>query len=270
MRASGPLRDPGRYFWALFGEPDRASPWGYRYEGHHLSLNVTVTPDGVATTPLFIGSQPRVVPEGLDVGPPAGTAVLGEEERLARALYAALDDDQRRRATLDYEADRGLMIGQVARIDSTRPVGVARRDLTTAGAAGCTARWPGGSVERRAGGRAPRRYRRRSRRPALRPRRGRHAAPQFLHANCRAVAARRDRQHPGRRSSARRLAPDERRLRRRSARRASDGGSPGAAGTALSAGFSHSGRCQTSGHSFRRARLQDDNSARAGNRHGHR
>ena len=34
---------------ALFGEPDRKSPWGYRYEGHHLSLNVTVTPDGVAT-----------------------------------------------------------------------------------------------------------------------------------------------------------------------------------------------------------------------------
>src|SRR5262245_32624279 len=49
------FRDPGRYFVAVFGEPDAGSPWGYRYEGHHLSLNLTVSPGGVpAVTPLFL------------------------------------------------------------------------------------------------------------------------------------------------------------------------------------------------------------------------
>jgi len=128
LRLTG-LFDPGRYFWAVFGEPP-AAPWAFRFEGHHLSLNVTVTPDGVSTTPLFIGAQPRVVPDGLDVGPPAGTAVLGEEERLARTLYASLDDAQRGRATLPYEDDRGLTIGQVARVEAPQqPVGIARGAL---------------------------------------------------------------------------------------------------------------------------------------------
>ncbi|MEQ8857968.1 MAG: DUF3500 domain-containing protein [Pseudomonadales bacterium] len=126
------LFDPGRYFWAVFGEPAAAAPWAFRFEGHHLSLNVTVTRDGIATTPLFIGAQPRVVAEDLDVGPPAGTAVLGEEERLARALYASLDDAQRARATLTYQDDRGLTIGQVPRVAPAEPLGVARNDLAPA------------------------------------------------------------------------------------------------------------------------------------------
>ena len=129
MRLTG-MRDPGRYFWAFFGEPGPQNPWAYRYEGHHLSLNVTSTPAGFATTPLFIGAQPRVVPEGLETpSPPAGTAVLGEEERLARALYASLDPTHRERATLDYRPDRGHMIGQVARVETQVPIGVARSDL---------------------------------------------------------------------------------------------------------------------------------------------
>lgn len=128
LRLAG-LFDPGRYFWAVFGEP-AAPPWAFRFEGHHLSLNVTVTPAGVSTTPLFIGAQPRVVPDGLDVGPPAGTAVLAEQERLARELYGSLNDAQRARATLPYQDDRGLTIGQVARVDAPQqPVGVPRGDL---------------------------------------------------------------------------------------------------------------------------------------------
>jgi len=123
------LRDPGRYFWAVFGAPATDAPWGLRFEGHHLSINVTASPHGVATTPLFIGAQPRIVPEEFAL---AGTAVLGEEERLARSLYDSLNDEQRAVATLEYQADRGLMIGQVARLQAPVPRGVPRRDLSDA------------------------------------------------------------------------------------------------------------------------------------------
>jgi hypothetical protein len=122
------MRDPGRYFWAFFGDPEDGGAWGFRLEGHHLSINVTSVPGAPpATTPLFLGAQPRVVPEGL---PSAGVAALGEEERLARELYASLDSEQRAAATLPYEGDRSLMRGQVARIDAHKPVGVARSDLS--------------------------------------------------------------------------------------------------------------------------------------------
>src|SRR5262245_25111493 len=124
------MRDPGRYFIALFGEPTRSSAWGYRYEGHHLSLNLTVAPTGApASTPLFLGAQPRVVPAGQ---PDAGAAVLGAEEVAARALLAALPEPLRARATLPYADDRGLMLGQVRRAASTEVSGVARGEAPPA------------------------------------------------------------------------------------------------------------------------------------------
>jgi hypothetical protein len=121
------MRDPGRYFLALFGEPNDAAPWAFRYEGHHLSLNVTVAPGmPPATTPLFLGAEPRVVPAG---EPGAGAAVLGEEEAAARALLAALPAPLRARATLSYQGDRGLMLGQVRRVTLAASTGVSRGEM---------------------------------------------------------------------------------------------------------------------------------------------
>jgi hypothetical protein len=122
------LRDPGRYFFALFGTPDATSPWAFRYEGHHLSVNVTAMPGSPpVSTPLFLGAQPRVVPPGM---PSAGVAALGEEEALARTLYASLDEAGRTRATLAYAPDRGHMIGQVAALDPPTPIGLPRAAMT--------------------------------------------------------------------------------------------------------------------------------------------
>ncbi len=124
------MRDPGRYFVALFGAPSSATPWGYRYEGHHLSLNLTLAP-GVtpASTPLFLGAEPRVVPAG---SPEAGARVLGEEEDAARALVAALPPELRARATLAYVDDRGLMLGQLRRVTLGAATGVARGEAPPA------------------------------------------------------------------------------------------------------------------------------------------
>ncbi len=122
------FRDPGRYLLAVFGEPGSGEPWGFRYEGHHLSLNVTdVSGSPLVTTPLFLGAQPRVVPEGL---PSAGVAVLGREEHLARTLYATLPTPLRERATLGYDGGRDLMLGQVRRVGrGGAPAGVPRGEM---------------------------------------------------------------------------------------------------------------------------------------------
>jgi hypothetical protein len=124
------MRDPGRYFVALFGAPSPGTPWGYRYEGHHLSLNLTLAPGATpASTPLFLGAEPRVVPEG---SPEAGARVLGEEEDAARALVAALPPELRARATLAYMDDRELMLGQVRRVTLGAATGVARGEAPPA------------------------------------------------------------------------------------------------------------------------------------------
>jgi len=124
------FRDPGRYFVALFGEPAGGAAWGFRYEGHHLSLNLTVKPGAApAATPLFLGAEPRVVAAG---EPDAGAAALGEEEAAARALLAALPEALRARATLPYADDRELMLGQVRRIVLAERVGVSRGEAPPA------------------------------------------------------------------------------------------------------------------------------------------
>jgi hypothetical protein len=38
-KGSGPARDPERYFLTIFGTPSDKGKWGWRVEGHHLSLN---------------------------------------------------------------------------------------------------------------------------------------------------------------------------------------------------------------------------------------
>jgi len=91
------VRDPGWYFFSVFGTPGGKGDWGWRVEGHHLSLNFTFK-DGklVGSTPAFFGANPAKVMNG-DVK--KGLRTLPEAEDNARDLFASLDDDQRKTAS---------------------------------------------------------------------------------------------------------------------------------------------------------------------------
>jgi hypothetical protein len=95
------LRDAEKYYVAVFGVPG-AAPWGWRLEGHHLSLNFTIVPGKpIAVTPAFLGANPAEVRSGAL----RGLRTLGREEDLGRALAQSLDAGQRRRMLI---ADRSL------------------------------------------------------------------------------------------------------------------------------------------------------------------
>jgi hypothetical protein len=58
-RGEGMRRDPVRYFFSVFGTPSTKSTWGWRVEGHHVSLHFTVVNGTlVASSPSFFGSNP--------------------------------------------------------------------------------------------------------------------------------------------------------------------------------------------------------------------
>jgi hypothetical protein len=93
-QGKGPKRDPENYFVTIFGTPGGKEPWAWRVEGHHLSLNFTVTPDDrIAVTPSFMGSNPGEI----RTGPRKDLRVLGREEDLARKLVKSLTEEQSRR-----------------------------------------------------------------------------------------------------------------------------------------------------------------------------
>ncbi|TWT42754.1 DUF3500 domain-containing protein [Botrimarina hoheduenensis] len=94
------IRDPDRYWIAVFGDPAAADDqaWGWRIEGHHISLNFTSveTAPTVVATPLFLGASPAQV-EG---DPPQGRRALGAEDDLGCAVMASLDAEQQALATI--------------------------------------------------------------------------------------------------------------------------------------------------------------------------
>jgi Protein of unknown function (DUF3500) len=124
----GLRRDPGLYYLALFGKPSDDAPWGWRFEGHHLSLNFSsVTGRIVASTPAFFGANPARVPEG----PRKGWRVLGREEDLARRLLASLGSRQRSQAVISSDAPSEILFGP-DRDSPPAPAGLAAAEMTPA------------------------------------------------------------------------------------------------------------------------------------------
>jgi Protein of unknown function (DUF3500) len=86
------VRNPQWYFFSVFGTPSKTGKWGWRVEGHHLSLNFTL--DGgkvVSSTPAFFGANPATVKDG----DRKGLRTLPEAEDSARELFNSLDKDQK-------------------------------------------------------------------------------------------------------------------------------------------------------------------------------
>jgi hypothetical protein len=116
------VRDPELYFFTIFGTPSTTEPWGWRVEGHHLSLNFTVVKGTlVANTPAFFGANPAEVRVP---GPQKGQRVLAAEEDKARALVRALTDAQRRVAIIEATAPRDILTTNSAKADPLAPAGV--------------------------------------------------------------------------------------------------------------------------------------------------
>lgn len=87
------------YHTVLFGEPSMETPWAWRFEGHHLSLNVSVVDGAVSVTPTFLGADPATVRDGML----AGFRVLRVEEDLGWRLINALDSDQQKKAMVAFD-----------------------------------------------------------------------------------------------------------------------------------------------------------------------
>ncbi|MBI4623612.1 MAG: DUF3500 domain-containing protein [Verrucomicrobia bacterium] len=134
-----PFRDSDQYYFTIFGSwnkdrsqflPDRKGTWGWRIEGFHLSINVTIV-DGkaVVSAPTFMGAHPATVKEGRRMG----LRALPKEEDLGRRLAQSLDADQRRVAFHELpifeETVGGLLTGNARKIERTAPEGLPESKL---------------------------------------------------------------------------------------------------------------------------------------------
>ncbi len=101
------LRDPLWYAWTIFGDPASAvEPWGWRVEGHHVSLHYSIWGDRVlSVTPFFFGANPAEVRKG----PKEGLRILGASQDIALELMESLDAGQKGRAIIYDEAPADII-----------------------------------------------------------------------------------------------------------------------------------------------------------------
>ncbi len=120
-------RDPEKYFVSIFGKPDAKGTWGWRIEGHHLSMNFTIK-DGqfLRATPSFFGSNPGEVRQG----PLTGLRVMHNEEELGRSLVKSLNEAQLKKALVAVEAPKEMITAAEHKVSPLTPEGISDEDLT--------------------------------------------------------------------------------------------------------------------------------------------
>lgn len=92
------------FYLAFFGQPTD-SAWGYKIEGHHLSINFTFVGNRLSVTPMFVGTDPAEYP----ISEYAGWRVLGQEEDLGIKLINMLSPAQQKKATMSQEVPADII-----------------------------------------------------------------------------------------------------------------------------------------------------------------
>jgi Protein of unknown function (DUF3500) len=127
MENGSATRDPELYYFTVFGDPSPKGTWGWRYEGHHVSLNWTsVKGKIIASSPQFLGTNPAEVRQG----PQKGTRVLAAEEDLGRALIKALNADQKKIAIVNAVAPADVVTAAIRKASILEDNGIAYKELT--------------------------------------------------------------------------------------------------------------------------------------------
>jgi Protein of unknown function (DUF3500) len=117
------------YWVAVFGDPVPDGRWGWRYEGHHLSVSMTLAGERVSPAPLFLGLNPATVAyRGHPVLRP-----LALEEEVGRALVVGLAPAHRRVAVVDDTAPADILTAQRPRVSPIEPLGLPVQALDTTG-----------------------------------------------------------------------------------------------------------------------------------------
>jgi hypothetical protein len=119
-------RHSNDYWMNVFGDPTGAEPWGWRFEGHHISVTMTVDGDRVYPTPVFLGANPATVSYA---GQPV-VRPLALEEDLARRLLDEMGVPGRALAVTADTAPVDITSEQSARVAApVTPLGVPAHRL---------------------------------------------------------------------------------------------------------------------------------------------
>jgi hypothetical protein len=119
-------RDPLNYYFTIFGTPAPDKLWGWRLEGHHLSLNFS-TAKGIieSATPSFWGSNPAIVPSGNE----RGKKTLKDEMDLGFELINSFSEQQLAKARFSETALSEIVSYNKQQAEPILPEGILYKDM---------------------------------------------------------------------------------------------------------------------------------------------
>lgn len=118
------------YWFSVFGTPGDGQTWGWKLEGHHLSLNLSLKGNELLSfTPMTLASNPAVAHAD---GPRDGLAILYLEEELSRALMNSLSASQMSQGYSNREKPRVVYGESHADLNSIPKEGITVADLNAA------------------------------------------------------------------------------------------------------------------------------------------
>ena len=120
LESNPDFRDEGAYFIAIYGNPGTDSLWAWSFEGHHLSLNFTVSNGKLSAAPRFFGASPATIPDGSR----KGERTLDKEEDLALELINALSDQQKEETIFQNVPFLDIVTSNAVEVSPLRPVGI--------------------------------------------------------------------------------------------------------------------------------------------------
>ncbi|MBC3784287.1 DUF3500 domain-containing protein [Spirosoma utsteinense] len=151
--ANDTYRDPDNYYVTIFGNPDKDSPWSWRIDGHHLSLQF-MSQAGLegrgqsgserilAQTPTFFGSNPGIVRNDPGMAdkrmadprlgklPQYGKQLLRQETERAFALLKALTPEQLKQVVVAPVAYPDILTGNKRSVVMDKMDGLQLGDMT--------------------------------------------------------------------------------------------------------------------------------------------
>ena len=120
-------RDPGLYTVSFYGMPRKDSTWGWKFEGHHISLNFTIIKNQVVFAPFFLGANPAEVKEG----PQKGLRSLKDEEDEAFTLINMLTEKQKQKAIFSLQPLIEIATSNASEVTPLQPAGILVKEMSS-------------------------------------------------------------------------------------------------------------------------------------------
>lgn len=113
------------YYTTFYGKPSSDKPWGWSFEGHHLSLNFTVEGNNISYVPIFYGANPAIVKSG----PDKGFRSLKNEEDMGLKLIGMLDASQQEKAIFSSSTSGDIESKNNSEISPLKQKGIAVSEM---------------------------------------------------------------------------------------------------------------------------------------------